>query len=160
MSHPVVHALPHQPGENTQGDAPAQAPPLSPPTLPTGGRQTDPLGTTVGETEETNRSFFDPAQTRVGESAPPASAVTTTHTASATDTSSGTALPEGPGKASKERWPIWTGTPSVSTGSYPEAADPPPTPRDTDAPDAERHLTVPKTALEQKRHKATSPYNH
>ena len=91
------------------------------PPTPFEGRQT-------GAPEKTKPSFCSPAQTRMGVSAPPALVTTIAYTANAMDTSYGMAHPGTPENAISEE--LWAQTaPSASTGSYPEAVVPPPTPQ-------------------------------
>ena len=160
VKHTAARAPHRQPGLSTRKDITGRAPHRSPPTRPTEGRLTGTPEMVASAPKTTKPSFFSPAQTRVGESAPSALVATSIRSANATDASSGTDHLEKPGKASWEQWSAQTGSLYVSTGSCPKDAGPPSTPKDTDAPDVEKQITALKIVLEQKRLEATSPYHH
>ena len=105
-------------------------------------------------------SFFEQAQTRVGKSVQPASVATSTRLGDATDTSYGMGRRGQSENWQPESWWARTETPFATTGSYPKAAHPPPTPSATGVPDAEKHHTELKHVLERRRLKPVSPYKH
>ena len=116
------------------------------------------LGTMASVPRETRATFFDQAQTRVGESAPPALAATSTTMANATPANCGMVRQQHPRKVAWGDWSAKMAFPFATIGSYPSAASPQCTANDTDVPAVEKQAMELSTVLRQKRSEGVSPY--
>ena len=105
-------------------------------------------------------SFFGQAQTRVGQSVPPASVATSMLLENAQPANYGMGQQQEPKRMDTGDWLERTVSQSVTTGSYHLVASPQATTSGTNALAVERRAMEPKIALEQRRSKTVCPYKH
>jgi hypothetical protein len=154
---PTALAPPPLFGQSPPGDVVILAP-LPTPTAPLPGPNQKGRAMAAGASKKNGARFFPPARPHVEESAPPASAATIMHTANARAASSGMEQMLQPEKTSTESWSPQMASHSATISNCQRAAHPRSTSTGTPAPDAEKQAMGPKSALEPKRRKATSPY--
>ena len=151
---------PHHHEQDRRGDDTDHARHQPETTHPPPAEATHVLETMANMSKEIEDRFFNQAQTRVGEFAPPASGIMITSSANAKPANYGMVEEQQPKDQGTEDWSAKTASHFATTGNYPMGANPQATTSGTSVLAVERRTMELRTALEQRRSKVVSPYKH